>query len=250
MAIGRASRSCRLTTRVAPSGVIPAIRCRVCPTIRAVASSRSARSLTARASRPRRRPAAASRTPACGELGGLRLGPAQRPAGVDQQPLRRRRAAAWARSASSPVIRCTLSLTWSRPSWPRDRSFAAIAVRPLARPRGTGPAASSGPHRRRRGSVARSCRSGGSPWPADRSPSGTTRSPGPPWCPREPGWCATPSPRPPWPTTPRSARSTAVLPHRVVSFINVVGCGTAPSNGIRQNRRQVIESLTSRHNDS
>src|SRR6478735_2102554 len=43
---------------------------------------------------------------------------------------------------------------------------------------------------------------------------------------------------------------TAVLPHRVVSFINVVGCGTAPSNPIRQNRRQVMESLTSRHNDS
>ena len=44
--------------------------------------------------------------------------------------------------------------------------------------------------------------------------------------------------------------STAALPHRVLSVINVVGCGTAPSNGIRQNRRQVIESLTSRHNDS
>ena len=43
---------------------------------------------------------------------------------------------------------------------------------------------------------------------------------------------------------------TAALPHRVLSFINVVGCGTAPSNAIRQNRRQVIESLTSRHNDS
>ncbi|CAG7641040.1 hypothetical protein E143388_08254 [Rhodococcus opacus] len=36
-------------------------------------------------------------------------------------------------------------------------------------------------------------------------------------------------------------------PQRVVSFINVVGCGTDPSNGIRQNRRHVIESLTSRH---
>jgi hypothetical protein len=36
----------------------------------------------------------------------------------------------------------------------------------------------------------------------------------------------------------------------VVSFINVVGCGTLPSNGIRQNRRQVIESATSRHNNS
>jgi hypothetical protein len=36
----------------------------------------------------------------------------------------------------------------------------------------------------------------------------------------------------------------------VVSFINVVGCGTAPSNGIRQNLRQLNESATSRHNDS
>ena len=44
--------------------------------------------------------------------------------------------------------------------------------------------------------------------------------------------------------------STAALPQRVVSFINVVGCGTDPSSGIRQNRRQVIESDTSRHNDS
>ena len=44
--------------------------------------------------------------------------------------------------------------------------------------------------------------------------------------------------------------STAAAPHRVDSFINVVGCGTDPSSGIRQNRRQVIESLTSRHNDS
>ena len=44
--------------------------------------------------------------------------------------------------------------------------------------------------------------------------------------------------------------STATLPHRVLNFINVVGWGTAASKGIRQNRRQVIESLTSRHNDS
>ncbi len=40
---------------------------------------------------------------------------------------------------------------------------------------------------------------------------------------------------------------TAAVPQRVVSFINVVGCGTLPSIGIRQNRRQVIESLTSLH---
>ena len=44
--------------------------------------------------------------------------------------------------------------------------------------------------------------------------------------------------------------STAVDPHRVVSFISVVGCGTAPSNGIPQNRRQVNESPTSRHSVS
>jgi L-asparagine transporter-like permease len=31
--------------------------------------------------------------------------------------------------------------------------------------------------------------------------------------------------------------ATAAAPHRVVSFINVVGCGTDPSNRIRQNRR-------------
>ncbi len=39
----------------------------------------------------------------------------------------------------------------------------------------------------------------------------------------------------------------ATVPHRVVSFISVVGCGTFPSSGIRQNRRQVVESLTSAH---
>ena len=44
--------------------------------------------------------------------------------------------------------------------------------------------------------------------------------------------------------------STAADPHRVVSFINVVGCDTDPSSGIRQNIRQVIESDTSRHSDS
>jgi len=40
---------------------------------------------------------------------------------------------------------------------------------------------------------------------------------------------------------------TAAEPQRVVSFINVVGSGIFASSGIRQNRRQVIESPTSRH---
>jgi hypothetical protein len=44
--------------------------------------------------------------------------------------------------------------------------------------------------------------------------------------------------------------ATAADPYRVVSFISVVGCGTGWSSPIRQNCRQVIESDTSRHNDS
>jgi hypothetical protein len=41
--------------------------------------------------------------------------------------------------------------------------------------------------------------------------------------------------------------ATASSPHRVVSFISVVGCGILASSGIRQNRRHEIESLTSAH---
>jgi hypothetical protein len=41
--------------------------------------------------------------------------------------------------------------------------------------------------------------------------------------------------------------ATASSPQRPVSFISVVGCGTLPSIGMRQNRRHVIESLTSAH---
>jgi hypothetical protein len=44
--------------------------------------------------------------------------------------------------------------------------------------------------------------------------------------------------------------STAAVPQRVVSFISVVGCGTWPSRRMRQNRRQLIESATSRHSVS
>jgi hypothetical protein len=43
--------------------------------------------------------------------------------------------------------------------------------------------------------------------------------------------------------------STVAVPQRVVSFISVVGCGSRPSSPIRQNRRHVIESATSRHRD-
>ena len=44
--------------------------------------------------------------------------------------------------------------------------------------------------------------------------------------------------------------ATASSPHRLVIFINVVGCGTRVPNGIRQNRCQEIESATPRHNNS
>ena len=44
--------------------------------------------------------------------------------------------------------------------------------------------------------------------------------------------------------------STADDPHRVVIFINVVGCGTVVPNGIRQKRCHEIESATSRHKGS
>jgi len=44
--------------------------------------------------------------------------------------------------------------------------------------------------------------------------------------------------------------STAAVSQRVVSFISVVGCGSRPSSGNRQNLRQVIESATSRHDYS
>ena len=39
--------------------------------------------------------------------------------------------------------------------------------------------------------------------------------------------------------------STAAWPQRDVVFINVVGCGTDPPSGMRQNRCQLIESATS-----
>src|SRR6478672_1268777 len=100
LAIGRASRSCRLTTRLAPSGVVPAIRCRACSVLLAVACSRADRSLMARASRPRRRPATGSCPPASASLAALacgrrsapdqgRLAPADPPAvsSGPQQPL-------------------------------------------------------------------------------------------------------------------------------------------------------------------
>lgn len=44
--------------------------------------------------------------------------------------------------------------------------------------------------------------------------------------------------------------ATAASPQRLVSFINVVGCGTRVPNGMRQNRCQEMESPTSRHSDS
>src|ERR1700730_16119799 len=81
-------------------------------------------------------PPAASRTPAWASCAALACA---RRSARRALPSRRcaSRVAAWARSASSPVTRCTPSLTWSRPSWLRERSFAAIpcARFPAARER-------------------------------------------------------------------------------------------------------------------
>jgi len=44
--------------------------------------------------------------------------------------------------------------------------------------------------------------------------------------------------------------AAAASPQRVVIFISVVGWGTASPRGTRQNRRQAMESATSRHSGS
>jgi hypothetical protein len=107
-AIGLASPSCRLTRRLPPSGVLPASRCRVCAAICPAASSSPARSLTARRSRPRRRPAAASRSPVAASAAALAS--AQRSARRALASNRSASAAARAaRSASSPVTRSTVA---------------------------------------------------------------------------------------------------------------------------------------------
>ena len=116
--IGRASGSCRLTSRVAPSGICPASRDRAWATTVAVRSMVTASSPSARRSRPRIRPVSASghRAAAVAQhRGGLRSGPS-------------------ARSARSPVTRPIARLLSSRPSWARARIVAAIsrARRPAA----------------------------------------------------------------------------------------------------------------------
>jgi len=118
-------RVLQLTGRLAPAGVIPASRCRVWAAIRRVTSSRLARSLTARCSRPRRQPAAASRTPAAASSAALAFAQRSAPRALASS----RSASAAARSASpasSPVIRRTVACASSRPSAPRSPSLAAI----------------------------------------------------------------------------------------------------------------------------
>jgi hypothetical protein len=42
----------------------------------------------------------------------------------------------------------------------------------------------------------------------------------------------------------------AIANHWMSATVSVVGCGTRPSSGIPQNRRWMIESVTSRHKPS
>jgi hypothetical protein len=105
--IGRASGSCRLTSRVAPSGICPASRDRACAVTVAVRSMVTASSPSARRSRPLR---------------------ARR---IARRPLRSTAAACAAalsaRSARSPVARPIAALAWSRPCRARARIVAAIS---------------------------------------------------------------------------------------------------------------------------
>ena len=109
--IGRASASCRLTSRVALSGTCPASRVRVWATIVPVRSIVTASSSSARRSRARTRPLSAF--------------------GTARRPLRSTAAACAAafsaRSASSPVTRAITRVLSSRPSLLRVRSLLAIS---------------------------------------------------------------------------------------------------------------------------
>lgn len=136
LAIGRASGSCRLTRRVAPSGVTPESRRRVWAAICRVASIRSVRSSTARASRPRRRPAAGLDSPWVRSASALAR--ARRSARLAlTTSLSASRTAVSARSANSPVTRRTAANASSRPAALRLRSLNPIwwARRPAARDR-------------------------------------------------------------------------------------------------------------------
>jgi len=53
-----------------------------------------------------------------------------------------------------------------------------------------------------------------------------------------------------WASSASFKAATSVSPHREVIFIRVVGCGTREPKAIRVNRRQQIESPTSRHSVS
>jgi hypothetical protein len=116
--IGRASRSCRLTTRRAASGITPASRDRAWPATTAVTCRVAASSVTARRSCPARRPAAV-----------------RRPRRALRSTARASRALASASPARAAVASATTrwasSLAWA----PRSRSFEAIcrARRPAAR---------------------------------------------------------------------------------------------------------------------
>src|SRR6266851_3786122 len=109
--IGRASGSCRLTSRVALSGVCPASRVRACATILAVRSIVTASSSSARRSRPRTRPLRA-------------FGSARRPL---RNTAADSAAVFSARPASSPVTRRITRVLSSRESFPRVRSLLAIS---------------------------------------------------------------------------------------------------------------------------
>ena len=228
--IGRASGSCRLTSRVAPSGICPASRDRAWATTTAVRPMVTDSSPSARRRRPRIRPLRARRTA--------------------RRPLRSTAAAcaatASARSARSPVTRPIAGLPSSRPSRARARIVAAISrarrVAARRRPVITVPVAPPAACTRRAARTSLPTARASSPASVGKTTfaaitvvSARTRAVRSSLAPAALTSSASFSP------------ATAPSPHRVVNFISVVGCGTVASSGIRQNRRQEIESLTSAH---
>jgi hypothetical protein len=224
LAIGRASGSCRLTRRVAPSGVTLDRRCRVCAATRRVASNRSVRSLTARPSRPRRRPAAASRPPAVASLAAFLR--AVRNARFALSSSRSASlAAVSARLASSPFLRRSTSSASSFAVALRVRSFAfkSWARRPAARDRSRSLVRTAPPAARIRRPVAAIRRTAFASNPEsvgyatfDGTSVVSTRTRV-----QRSSFAAAA-----FANNASFSPSTAVEPHRVVSFINVVGCGT------------------------
>ena len=152
LAIGRACGSCRLTRLVAPSGVTPASRCRVCAAIATRRGQQFVQVVDGRTRRPRRRPAPRRADRALRSSAAL---------------VRARRSARLALASSAlRVAGRGLGQFGQLAGHPQHRSVRLVATRcgarpqlrrrsraPACRPRGTGPGPGCAPRRPRPGSA-------------------------------------------------------------------------------------------------